>query len=204
MLLELAERLLNVPTGLRRRIRRRLILRSIRRVGRNFFFDPLDVYGVSHLVVGDDVFIAPGARILSGEGAVITLGHGVMIGPNVTILGGDHDFEVLGKRMRDVTQHGKRTDITLEDDVWCGANVTILKGVHVGEGAVVGAGSVVVKSLPPYSVCAGNPCRPRKFRFGDDALREHLRMLGRSAEDAEQVLHRRREAFERLNRRGQE
>lgn len=198
MSLNLLLRVLNVPIALKRRIRRRIIMRSIRNVGSNFVFEPLDEYAVSHLLVGEDVFIAVGARIISGEGAVISLGNGVMIGPNVTILGGDHDFQVLGKRTRDVRKHGARADIVLEDDVWCGANVTILKGVRIGEGSVVGAGSVVVKSLPPYTVCVGNPCRPKKNRFDDDQLRSHLHLLGRSPEQAEQMIKQRGEMLARL------
>ena len=49
--------------------------------------------------------------------------------------------------------------VVIEDFVWCGANVTILPGVKIGEGAIVGAGSVVVKDVPKYAVVAGNPAR---------------------------------------------
>ena len=51
------------------------------------------------------------------------------------------------------------------NDVWTGANVVILKGVCVGDGAIVGAGSVVTKDVPPYAIVVGNPARKLRYRF---------------------------------------
>jgi acetyltransferase-like isoleucine patch superfamily enzyme len=63
----------------------------------------------------------------------------------------------LDRPIRDqgVTNKG----IVIDDDVWVGSNVTFLDGVHVGTGCVIGAGAVVTKDLPPYSVAAGVPAR---------------------------------------------
>jgi acetyltransferase-like isoleucine patch superfamily enzyme len=55
--------------------------------------------------------------------------------------------------------HVKRKKIIIEDKVWIGFNVIVLKGVRIGEGAVVGAGSVVTKDVPPYTVVGGNPAK---------------------------------------------
>jgi len=52
------------------------------------------------------------------------------------------------------------------NDVWTGANVVILKGVCVGDGAIIGAGSVVTKDVPPYAIVVGNPARKLRYRFG--------------------------------------
>ena len=54
--------------------------------------------------------------------------------------------------------------IVIEDDVWIGARVIILPGVHIGTGAVVGAGAVVTKDVPDYAVVGGNPARILKMR----------------------------------------
>ncbi|MCS2886429.1 CatB-related O-acetyltransferase [Bacteroides fragilis] len=51
------------------------------------------------------------------------------------------------------------------NDVWVGTNVTILRGVEVGDGAVIAAGSVVTKSIPPYAIVGGNPAKFIKWRF---------------------------------------
>ena len=54
---------------------------------------------------------------------------------------------------RDISVYDK--DVVIDEDVWSGSNVTILKGVHIGRGSVVAAGSVVTSSFPPYSVVWG-------------------------------------------------
>lgn len=61
-------------------------------------------------------------------------------------------------------------DIVLDDDVWIGARATILSGVHIGQGAVIGAGCVVSFDVPAYSVVVGSPARVIKKRFDDDKI----------------------------------
>lgn len=61
--------------------------------------------------------------------------------------------------------------IIVEDDVWIGRNVTVLSGVRIGKGAIVGAGAIVTKDVPPYSICCGVPARVVKYRFGEDAMK---------------------------------
>ena len=57
-----------------------------------------------------------------------------------------------------------KTGITVEDDVWIGANSVILPGVHINKGAIIGAGSVVTKDIPPYAIAVGNPAKVIKYR----------------------------------------
>ena len=65
-------------------------------------------------------------------------------------------------------------DIIIGNDVWIGGHVILLPGVHIGDGAVIGAGAVVAKSIPPYAVAVGNPARVVKYRDGDkNAKEEH-------------------------------
>lgn len=68
---------------------------------------------------------------------------------------------------------GLDRDVTIEEDVWCGMNVTVLRGVTVGRGCTIAAGSVVTKSTPPYSICAGVPARFVKFYWTIDEILEH-------------------------------
>jgi galactoside O-acetyltransferase len=58
-----------------------------------------------------------------------------------------------------VWTHVERQPVTIESKAWIGFNVIILKGVTIGEGAIVGAGSVVTKDVPPYTIVGGNPAR---------------------------------------------
>ncbi len=60
---------------------------------------------------------------------------------------------------------------------WIGGNVAILDGITIGEGCVIGASSVVTRSLPPYTICVGNPCRPIRKRFDDNELKKHLLLV---------------------------
>ena len=59
-------------------------------------------------------------------------------------------------------------DTVVGNDVWIGQNVTVMPGVHIGDGAIIGANSVVAKDIPPYSIAVGNPCRVIKKRFDDE------------------------------------
>lgn len=65
-------------------------------------------------------------------------------------------------------------NIIIENDVWIGSKSTILSGVKIHNGAVVGAGSVVTKNVPPYSIVAGNPARVVKYRFSSDIVEKLL------------------------------
>ena len=58
--------------------------------------------------------------------------------------------------------------VTIDDDVWIGDRVLILAGVHVGKGAIIGAGAVVTKDVPPYAIVGGNPAHIIRMR-GDNA-----------------------------------
>lgn len=56
------------------------------------------------------------------------------------------------------------------NDVWIGQNVTVLPGVHIGDGAIIGANSVVSKDVAPYHIVGGNPIRVIRKRFDDDTI----------------------------------
>ena len=62
------------------------------------------------------------------------------------------------------------------NDVWIGTNAIILKDVTVGDGAIIGAGSIVTKSVPPYSIVAGNPAKIVKYRFNNDEIEALLKI----------------------------
>lgn len=104
-----------------------------------------------------------------------------MIGHNITNLGGNHRFDIVGKFMIDIKENDKLPendqDVIIEDDVWVGCNVTLLKGVTIGRGSVIAAGAVVTKSCLPYSIIGGNPAKLIKMRFTEESIVEHERLL---------------------------
>jgi len=95
----------------------------------------------------------------------LTIGNHVNIGGNCMILDTDvHQLDYLVRRGEKPTNNDSTTTVqtapvTIEDDVWIGANCQILKGVTIGARSVIGAGSVVTKSIPSDCIAAGNPCR---------------------------------------------
>lgn len=128
--------------------------------------------------IGNHVFIGESSRFLSTD-ACIYIGNFVMFGPEVAIITGDHRFNVIGEYMYNVKQklEGNDMDVIIEDDVWIGARVTILKGVRVGKGSVIGAGSIVTKDVLPYSISAGVPARQIGVRFDADDILAHEGLL---------------------------
>jgi acetyltransferase-like isoleucine patch superfamily enzyme len=150
------------------------------RAGSHVVFDPrTSVITYAHTSIGSHVFIGARAWFSGGAKAPIRIGSFVMFGPHVTLLCGDHDIDLLGLPIALISDEEKSPErskgITIEDDVWIGANATILKGVNIGRGAVVAAGSVVTKHVPPFSVVAGSPARVVRERFSAKDLPEHIR-----------------------------
>ncbi|CAH6720922.1 putative acetyltransferase [[Candida] jaroonii] len=87
--------------------------------------------------------------------SLITIGDNVMIAPNVCFTTATHPTDPQ-KRL-DVVEYA--LPITVGNNVWFGCNIAVLPGVTIGDGCVIGAGAIVNKSLPPYSVAVGNPAR---------------------------------------------
>lgn len=115
-----------------------------------------------------------GSRTYIGGSTVIAAANSVTIGDDVLISFGvlimDHDSHSLSflKRKNDVLDwlqgkkdwtHVRTAPVKIADKAWIGARAIVLKGIHIGEGAVVGTGSVVTSDVPPWTVVAGNPAR---------------------------------------------
>lgn len=148
--------------------------------GHGFVFDPHGVYTFETIHIGHDVNL--GYRpILMASRSKIVIGSHVMFGPEVTIRGGNHRIDVMGKFMSQVTDNEKLPEndlgVVIEDDVWIGTRAIVLGGVTIGRGAVIGAGAVVTKSIPPYAIAAGSPARVLRYRFSKENIIEHEKML---------------------------
>jgi acetyltransferase-like isoleucine patch superfamily enzyme len=114
------------------------------------------------------------------------IGNFVSIANHVVIGGGRHPMEWVG--MSPVFYEGRDSvkakfsthkrqaveRILIGHDVWIGHSEIILPGVSIGHGAVVGAGAVVTKAVPPYAIVAGNPAKIIRFRFDDDTVKNLL------------------------------
>ena len=99
-----------------------------------------------------------GIGINASIGEQTHIGSDVMMGPDCVIYTRNHRFDRLDIPMRE-QGYGPVEPVEIGDDYWIGGRVTILPGVHVGNGAVIAAGAVVTKDVPPYAVVGGVPAK---------------------------------------------
>lgn len=103
-----------------------------------------------------------------GSSGFISIGENVIMGQHVGFHPENHNFERTDVPIRE--QGTTRVGITIEDDVWVGSNTIFLDGAHVGKGCVIGAGSVVRGSIPPYSIAVGVPAKVVRSRIPGEQL----------------------------------
>lgn len=111
------------------------------------------------IVIGNNCFIGSGCEF--NISARLSIGNNCLIAAGTRFVDHNHGTSI-GRPIRE--QISTVGAIVVDSDVWIGANCLILKGVHIGEGAVIAAGSVVVKSVPPFSIMGGVPARLLKQR----------------------------------------
>jgi acetyltransferase-like isoleucine patch superfamily enzyme len=112
-------------------------------------------YG-KHIIFGEDVFVNINGYFM--DGALITVGNHVFIGPYCGFYTATHplNYEDRNKGLE------KALPITVGNNVWFGANVSVMPGVTIGNGCVIGAGSVVTNDIPDNSIAMGVPCKVMK------------------------------------------
>lgn len=127
--------------------------------------------------VGNNVNIEKGARVTSncsvGDNSgiginaklhgTVLIGNDVMMGPDCIIYTQNHAY---GRTDIPMHQQGfsEEKPVTIGNDVWIGGRVIILAGISIGNGAIIGAGSVVTKDVPGYAIVGGNPAKVLKYR----------------------------------------
>lgn len=115
----------------------------------------------NHLSIGNHSGLGINCRI----NGPVRIGNHVMMGPDVMVIARSHGFDRTDVPMCQQVEADPKP-VVIEDDVWIGARAILLPGVTVGQGTIVGAGSVVTKSVPSYSIVAGNPARIVRSRVG--------------------------------------
>jgi acetyltransferase-like isoleucine patch superfamily enzyme len=137
------------------------------------FVGNLEMYSNSQINVNATFFIHSGCDIMVFDNATLNLGsgyinryckircyHNITIGNNVAI---SENFTIWDDDAHKIEYEGyipkEKNDITIGDNVWIGTNVTVLKGVNIGNGCVIAAGSLVTKSIPENALAAGIPAK---------------------------------------------
>ena len=109
-------------------------------------------YG-SHIEVGKNFFANYNCTLL--DVAKIKIGDNCQMAPNVAIYTAGHPIHPVSRNS--AYEYGK--EVTIGDNVWLGGNTVVCPGVHIGNNVVIGAGSVVTRDIPDWSIAAGNPCK---------------------------------------------
>jgi len=114
----------------------------------------------SRLSIGDRSYIGLNARL----GGKITIGSDVIMGPDVVIMTASHEYK---DSQIPINQQGniEEKEVIIGDDVWIGTRSILMPGVIIGDHSIIGAGSVVTKSFPKYSILAGSPAKIIKNRL---------------------------------------
>lgn len=129
-------------------------------------------------VIGDYSSINFNVLIGATKNSNVSIGRFSSIGPGCNFFVKNHPvelpstslllwqwiFERYGENEQKAFQY-KYLSIILGNDVWIGANSIVLPGVKIGDGAVIGAGSIVTKDVPPYAIAVGNPAKVKRYRF---------------------------------------
>lgn len=140
-------------------------VRAIRRLGfrgKNVSISPSARLGTpQHIFLEDHSDVNHNVRLYAGPQSSLTIGAYTLLGPGVFIT-----TDSFSKSMAnpDASHSGHEADINIGKDVRIGANAIILPGVTIGDGAGIGAGSVVTKDVPANAIAAGNPAKVIKYR----------------------------------------
>lgn len=162
-----------------------------------------NMFDIDSVSVGNQTYGA--IRVLNwGKNEKLKIGNFCSVAQEVMfILNAEHyidristfPFKVkcLGEELEGVS----KGDIIIEDDVWIGYRACIMSGVHIGQGAIVGAGAVVTKDVPPYAIVGGVPAKLIKYRF-DEKLRKELENVDFSCLDTQNIAEHSDELYEKL------
>lgn len=151
--------------------------------GNNSTFGRGTIFWTPHeIIVGDNVYIGKYCTIQ----ADIEMGNNIEIANAVGLIGKyDHDYSKIGVSIKDAPWIGDKDysfkglnqKIIIDDDVWIGYGSIVFTGVHINRGAIIAAGSIVIKDVPPYAIVAGNPARIKGYRFTEKEIVEHENKL---------------------------
>lgn len=152
-------------------------------IGNNTTFGRGTVFWAPNkMTIGSNVYIGKYCTLQ----ADMEIGNNIDIANNVGLIGKyDHDYSKVGVSIKDapwigdVTYDfkGKDQKIIIDDDVWIGFGSVVFTGVHIHRGAIVAAGSIVTKDVPPYAIVAGNPAKVKGYRFTEEQIDDHEKVL---------------------------
>lgn len=177
------------------RIKNNIFVRGLYFFFRSYFSHNKDGFGY----IGNNVVISPPLWLcrkkniflqentnlasnsyISAYNAKFIVKKNCAIAERLTVHTGNH-ARIIGMFITDITEANKPKgydeDVVISEDCWIGCNVTLLSGITIGRGSTIAAGAVVNKSMPPYCVCGGVPCKPIKRIWTIDEILQHEAVL---------------------------
>ena len=144
------------------KFRGEIVKAFMHKCGENLNIYPhVHIENIQNLKCGDNVYFNRNTWINAYGG--ITIGNNVLIGPSVIIHSANH--KIPTKKDQILGSGHQKNPVIIGNDIWIGANALILPGVRIGDGCVIGAGSVVTKNVEPYSIVGGNPAKKIRDRI---------------------------------------
>lgn len=163
-------------------LKKQMFKRKWRKLNPHNFTNAEDLFEPACVNVGNYTY--GGLRVLTyNKMNKLSIGRFCSIAQEVMfVLSADHYIEHISSYpykvwiMKEEQEGVSKGNIVVEDDVWIGFRSTILSGVHIGQGAIVAAGSVVTKDVPPYAIVGGIPAKVIKYRFSPEIIGELLKV----------------------------
>lgn len=160
----------SIPGNIGKKMRKLLLLKEFGECGENpTILERFVVDNPKGLFIGDNFICNRGCHI--NAGGTVRIGNDVLLGPGTKIWSVNHRFGDLSIPIG--RQGYVHAEVIIGDGVWVGANVFIAPGVNIGERSVIGACSVLTRSVPPFSMVVGNPGKVIKT-FKDDTLKQKM------------------------------
>lgn len=140
---------------------RRILVRQIfKSCGKDVIIKTRAYFGTGEsLVIGDRSQLGVDCKVEND----LVMGDNVVMGPDVVIMSSSHGYERVDLPINR-QKHPARRPVVVGSDVWIGTRVIILPGVQIGDQAILGAGAVVTKDVPPRAIVAGNPAQVIRYR----------------------------------------
>lgn len=169
-----------ILTAVKRRLCNLIFRRRWRKLNSHNYTYVKKLFDPSLVQVGNHTYGCVDVHQSNSNGKLL-IGHFCSIAENVKfLLSGEHPVDQISTYpFRAMLLTGKpealtKGDIIIDDDVWLGYGATVLSGVHIGQGAVVAAGAVVTKDVPPYAIVGGVPAKILKYRFDPEMIQQLL------------------------------
>ena len=155
--------------------------KKYRKVNFHNFTRAINVFSINKVTIGNGTYGAIKVREFENPEERLIIGSYCSIANEVTfLLSGEHSYNEIStypfktKILKQEAECICKGKITISDDVWIGYGATILSGVTIGQGAIIGAKSIVAKDVPPYAIFVGN--KVVKYRFSEKVITELLKI----------------------------